>query len=191
LASLAERNTDSGEWYTATRETVAISAHRESDRGAAPYTLYWHGRTSLSELARFAAPYFSRDLFVQCDVLAYTHKRRIQRTGLRSPRFLRFQLPFQVRFIRIECLARSGAQRLPVMIIWSRLDLATLPVGTPVPDEIGVYLFPTLLPTVSKRLVDFIERTHTPSANSNDVVDCLGTLAERLRPASDHRPTYA
>jgi hypothetical protein len=193
VASLEEQANDRGYWYTARGDRgAAISVHRDKEYARAPFTMFWHGRTDFDRIEQFLTPYFLKGSAQAVNALIFTSRKRFQFDALRAPRSLRHLLPRDTRFLRVECLWRIPEGRfIPRLIVWARLDLATVPSDVPAPDDIGVFLNPDQLSSIADPLIPFIQQTHLPQVPEGDVADCVQALSDHLRPAPDHRPTYA
>lgn len=185
MAVLEQRNMDSGLWINLlVREAVTLSAHRADKEDATPLTVYWRGRTNPEMMQRFFTSSLRKDVINTVSMRAFTPKENLRFDSLRNPDDLRKKVPEDACFLRLE--ANSRRDGLPPgednFIVWSRVDLATVPPDSTAPDDIGVFLSSAHLHDIQEKITRFIVATHIAAVSDNDVSDCVQVLAAYLRP---------
>lgn len=186
MADIDLRTTDRGQWLTARSEHgVEVSAYRRftEDDEPGPFTIFWQGRTGLSQIQEFAAPYFRSDIEIHAIVL--TLKQRLE-FAVSSPSFLQLRMPDNARFLRLECRAKAQLRAEPDPVIWARLgafDRTFEARGRS--DDIGVLLSSSQLSEIEDRLLQFVLQTHMPKARADTLMDCFGLLDAYLGPGAN------
>jgi hypothetical protein len=200
VASFEEQSDQQGFWYKARGERGAtLFLHRFQTKRTAPFTVYWHGRTRFRQIEAFVEPYFTQELWTVFRAVTFHGRGTVDHRPPNPGRLLHRlgkSLSPDTRFIRLECfqgdtkeILSSVANLEPSAVVWSRLDLDNVPLGTEAPDEIGVCLKFDEYERIAEGLTYFVSKTHIPKITRDDAVDCLHTLAQHLPP--DYKHTHA
>lgn len=142
---------------------------------ASTITVYWHGRVHLSTLFSFfleaCPPPTSKREF---GLLVFLPNARIRDSGLTTIMALERQIPTNASFVRLE--HTSGDSPGPDLIVWSRVDLADVPVKQPAPDYIGVAGPRDWLDSIRCPLAEFVSTTHVGNMVRKTALDSVSRI---------------
>jgi hypothetical protein len=189
VPTLETRDDEGGRWITLLDgKRLALSAYRPDQQMRTPFTVYWRGRADWTQIVKFiqSLPLYPKlEVF---DIVALTPNGEVQRTGPTTIEAIDAGVPTAATFARVECRPDDdrygpGAN----FIVWTRLDLQSIPKGDPAPDEIGVYLTIDYLTVASKALSGFVVRTQNANISRDVVNECLSALSSYV--VADHGET--
>ena len=189
------RDTDRGTFISAeTDRGGMISAHYGQDCSSdRPFTIYWRGRIKFEQLEGFFKDTLPKNI-TTVNATVFGGNQRIRLDRLRNSDELKEKLPPEVRFVRLECEARSSDNKKDNLeyIVWSRVDLEKIPPNEPAPDNIGVFLTPMHFREVRERLLQLFVSTSVYQTDYSDAGGALDLLAPLLlEPGSAQSQTEA
>ena len=154
----------------------ALGAEAEQLDQPSWVTISWRGRVDTDHLFAFfnqltdlyserasAAP--SADKVYSIEIFGPKESRHFN-AGTNGLSMLKKKVPEGTNFVRLDFLNFRGALKVesddfePDLSVWSRVDLADVPVDIAEADRIGVWAAPQTLKSMSETLAKFVSATH-------------------------------
>jgi hypothetical protein len=144
---------------------------------------YWRARVNFDKIFEFFVNNCPRYKNDAVSALIFQPNRRLRTLEFKRLIDLKRQIPDDASFVRLEHGGHGHVQsHAPDFIVWARIDLQDVHIGTPAPDYMGVSAESSRMADLNSSFAAFISETHIEPIYPSEASDMLRRLLDRYEP---------